>query len=485
MYHISDIKRFMHCERYYFLSKDESNAFKPYLRSDEPIIDLLVKFLCKDESCFIGVKNDKTDRFINEKGNYDWFCHPRFEFNNLRINIPFLHKLNDKYDIYDIYFVYYGTQVKDVDYVTYNISLNVFRELGYEVDSIYLIYLNGDYVNDGTIDIDKLFLITDKIKDYTLKQYIEHKNVDYKLYLDLLDKKTIDDYPSKKCRYCKQYGICEFYEKCFPNEEKIEDDSILTLVSSKNKNYMYDCGIRHLKDVDLEKLEGNKVQYAQIMASKNGGVFVDKLALKNFLDSLSNRPISFIDFEWDRYLVPPYINMRPLDVLCFEYALYYIDENGNMEHRTFVGTGDCRKEFIEGLIEYLPKSGPILAYNAEGAEKLRLKELGDMFPEYKDFLDSVVDRFVDLATPFIEGIVYDVRMQGNYSLKKLVAICSDYSYDNLDIYDGMEAVFNWRDADRGSLSSEKIVNDLIEYCSLDAYGLFLVYKWLVELVVEP
>ena len=86
--------------------------------------------------------------------------------------------------------------------------------------------------------------------------------------------------------------------------------------------------------------------------------------------------------------------------------------------------------------------------------------------------------------PFDEGMIYDSRMQGNFTLKKLVDICSDYSYKDLDIDDGMQAVYNWRNIDRKETSDDKVIRDLEEYCSLDAYGLFLVYKWLIELMVE-
>ena len=75
-------------------------------------------------------------------------------------------------------------------------------------------------------------------------------------------------------------------------------------------------------------------------------------------------------------------------------------------------------------------------------------------------------------------------MQGNFTLKKLVDICSDYSYKDLDIYDGMEAVFNWRDIEKAdNEEGNKIVENLKEYCSLDAYGLFLVYRWLIKLMI--
>lgn len=480
MFHISDIKKFLRCERIYFYSKDDNNAFQPYLRSDESVNDLILDYFGVDKY-FNGVRNDPNDRFFNEKDNYEWFSHPRFVDDELRINIPFMHKVNDSYDIY---FVYYGTIIKDLDLITYRISLKVLNKLGININNIYLIYFNGDYVNDGEIDVEKLFLITEEYKNKNIKDTILEGDIDYENIINKMKDDSILSDPATKCKYCRQNGLCDHYVRCFPGEEKIDDDSILTLVSSKNKNKMFDEGIRSLKDADLEQIEGNRVQYAQIMASKNGGLFIDRPVLKDWLNSISVRPISFIDFEWDRYLIPPYKNMKPMDVLCFEFALYILDNKGNMEHKTFVGTGDCRKEFIEGLINYLPKSGPILAYNADGAEKLRLDELGNMFPEYYDQLQNIKNRFVDLAVPFIEGIIYDVRMKGNYTLKKLVDIVSDYSYKNLEIFDGMAAVYNWRNVDKGSNDEEEIVNNLKEYCSLDAYGLYLVYVWLLKLMNE-
>lgn len=481
MFHISDIKKFLRCERIYFYSKDDNNAFQPYLRSDESINDLLIKYFNID-NCFMGARNDSFERFDNEKNNYEWFCHPRFEDGELRINIPFMHRVGD--NNYDVYFLYYGTVIKELDLITYRISLKVLNKAGIDVNNIFVVYLNGDYVNDGCINAKELFSITDTFKEKLIKDIVASSDCDYESIIKRISDINPDVETAKKCKYCRQNGLCDYYNLCFPEEAKIEDDSVLTLVSSKYKNQMFDDGIVHLKDVDIDRLEGNKVQYAQIMASKNNGRYIEKPILKAWLDSIKSKTMSFIDFEWDRYLVPPYKNMRPMDVLCFEYALYYFDEKGELQHKTFVGTKDCRKEFIGSLIDNLPKEGSILAYNAEGAEKLRLEELGNMFPEYKEQLDSIKNRFVDIALPFVEGLVYDTRMKGNYTLKKLVDIVSDYSYADLEIYDGMAAVYNWRNVDKGSEDEEEIVNNLKEYCSLDAYGLLLVYKWLLKLVSE-
>lgn len=481
MYHISDLKRFVHCPCLHFYSKSDESVFRPYLRSDESISDLIKEYLGIEE-CFEGVRNDASDRFFNDMANHEWFMHTRLADGNMRVNIPVMHKLDNGFEVY---FIHYGTKPKEIDLFGYRVMTEIMDKLSLSVCKAYIIYLDGDYVNEGKLDVHRLFKTTDTHRDKDILSLIREKNSDYESIINKIEATDPSTITPMKSSYCRLGGLCSHYHDCFPEEEDEDCDSILTLVSSRNKNTMHEAGIRHLKDADLDLIEGNRVQYAQVMASRNGGLFVDSLALKEWLDELSPRPISFIDFEWDRYLVPTYYGMHPLDVVCFEFALYYIDENGNMEHRTFVGTGDCRREFVEGLIEYLPKSGPILAYNAQGAECLRLEELSEIFPEYRYELLSIVSRFVDLATPFIEGLVYDTRMEGNYTLKKLVDICSDYNYKDLDIYDGMEAVYNWRNIGKTSDDlDKKIVDNLKEYCSLDAYGLFLVYRWLIELIVE-
>ena len=71
MYHISDIKRFLRCERLYFYGKDENSVFKPYLRADANTVDLL-KELFDITECYEGVRNDPADRVLSELNNFEW-----------------------------------------------------------------------------------------------------------------------------------------------------------------------------------------------------------------------------------------------------------------------------------------------------------------------------------------------------------------------------------------------------------------------------
>ena len=61
------------------------------------------------------------------------------------------------------------------------------------------------------------------------------------------------------------------------------------------------------------------------------------------------------------------------------------------------------------MIQDLPKTGTILVYNMEGAEKLRLKQLASQFEEYKEELDAICSRMVDLSKPFEAGLYYNSK----------------------------------------------------------------------------
>ena len=479
MYHISDLKKFTRCPRLYFLDALNEQTFQPYLRSDESYIDLLKEKL-NITDCFTGTVGDSASLFEQNKEKYEWFINTRFEIGELRIKIPVLHKNEDGYIVY---FIYYGTQVKDLDFFSYRISIEVLEKLGLVIHDVYVVYVNPDYTYHNKNNPDDLFMITNHYNTGRIINIINDNFVDYNDIIDKLNASSLENLIPVKTRMCHIKNVCQYYDECFKEEVDLQDNSILTLVSSQYKTKMYEEGIKTLKEVDLNRLEGNRVQYAQIKADINGGLFVDKYNLKKWLDDLIERPISFIDFEWDRYLIPAYEGMKPLDVIPFEFALYIDNGKGELEHRTFISSGDCRREFAETLIEAIPKTGKVLAYNAIGAEILRIKELAALFPDLKDDLLSITERFVDLATPFIEGLVYDTRMAGVYSLKKLVNVVSDKSYKDLDIDDGMSAVYNWRNIDKGEdINEEKTIEDLKKYCSLDAYGLYLVYKWLLTLV---
>ena len=117
----------------------------------------------------------------------------------------------------------------------------------------------------------------------------------------------------------------------------------------------------------------------------------------------------------------------------------------------------------------------------EGAEKLRLMQLAEQFPQYESQLRQIWERMIDLSIPFNTGNVYDIRMKGLYSLKTLVPLFSNYSYDDLKVTNGIDAIFKWREycQAEGELKTQ-IYQELTDYCALDTYGEYIVLHALID-----
>ena len=477
--HVSDIKRFLRCKRLYKLaSEDKENRPFPFLNINIDINESVMKKLHIDNAS-VGEVNETNEDSFQRLNDCDWLFKGRFEYNDLRVRVPLAHKIDDK--LYDLYFISCSIYVSEDESLNMSFCKYVLNNLGVEIRDVYLLYLNKEYVRQDKLDDEQLWLLTDSFKkdkrSKKISEYLKKLDLDHDDILEQM-KNYSDDQPLEINRCCSGKKRCTYFPDCFPEKLVKEDNSILTLVSSKNKEKMYDEGILYLKDADIEQIEGNRVQYAQIMADKLGGLYLDKLALNKWLDSLIF-PLSFIDFEWDLFPIPPYEKMKPLDVLLFQYSLHVYDGN-ELKHYEYIGVKDDRLQLLESMLENIPKEGSILAYNATGAEKIRIKELAQYFPQYKDQLDSILNRIVDMAIPFISGVVYDVRMRGNFTLKTLEnMIDKEHSYKDLEVGNGPQAVEIHRlmEDTEGELK-QCYYDQLYEYCGLDSYSLYELYLWL-------
>ena len=334
------------------------------------------------------------------------------------------------------------------------------------------------------MDHDQLWIITDKFtkKNKRIKDYVNDSTINPEQILEKMANISNADIIVERSSKCSGRNRCQYYLNCFPEMEVKQDNSILTLVNSNKKEAMYQSGIKYLKDIDLDKFEGNRIQYCQVMADKNGGLFFDKLALKQWMDRIKF-PLAFIDFEWDLYAIPPFKQMKPFDVLLFQYSLHIYDGN-KLKHYGYISQGDCREEIARLLVEQIPDDATVLAYNAVGAEKIRLLELARLFPKYSKKLKNIADNIVDMAVVFTSGIVYDIRMRGNFTLKTIENMIDDqHSYNDLQVNDGMKAVIIHRLMQNSTSEQSDIYHQqLTEYCGLDTYSLYKLYIWLKDIL---
>lgn len=486
MFHISDCKKYNRCHRMFVLDQtQEKLPYHSFIRIDEKIADLAAQKLGIKEY-FLGEKNDPPERAMEALKDHEWLSRARFEYGGLRIKVPFLHRVKDGYDLY---FLFNGLYPKAEDMQFYCDTVWVLDKLGIKINEYYVIHLNADYVRGKQLDPGGLFIVTRHfynaknnptilIKDAIRRNMREISGM--LRDMELLSEENMPE-PYRTSR-CAGRSRCRFYDQCFPDEATIPVNSILTLTGAKSRYDMLQEGLMNLKDADIARIEGSRIQYAEIMADRLGGLFADKTALAAWFRDMSY-PITFLDFEWECFAVPPYEGMKPYMVLPFEYSIHIMEEDGTIRNQVFLSVHDDRKEMAESLVRDIPKNGTVIAYNAEGAEKLRIQELADRYEEYREDLLSINERMKDLQMPFTSGLVYDVRMSGVWTLKKIMSLMGDRSYQDLDIHHGMEAVFQWRYLDREDESAdlEKIARELKEYCGMDSYAMTVIFRWLRSL----
>ena len=486
MLHVSDLLHYKQCPRLAWNWKNNKPSIESFYHMDCSFSSLYTQFLHIENygQGKTGDSNEVTMELI-EKNEY--VLNARLEYKECRTNIPVIHKLENGIQII---YPFLSAYPKEFEATKMKINQLICEHCGLEVVDTRIIYINKDYIRQDSLDLNQLFFTSDCLFNKRnhpgkkIKEYIESVEIDLDEWIAQTKEVLFGQCPElKRTKQCTAGRRCRFYEECF-DESKEPDDSTLFLTTSQYKLDAYYSGIQHIKDMPLDKLEGYRLQYAQYMASKNGQ-FLDRSAIIPWLQQIKY-PISYLDFEWDTFAIPPYQNMKPFDVLCFQYSLHVEYSKKPLKHFNFFDVGDCRKKFVESLIHDIPKRGSILVYNMEGAEKLRLMQLSMQFPEYKKQLISICNRMIDLSKPFETGCFYDNRMRGHYSLKKLLPVFTDdISYTDLSIQNGLNAVWIYRTFEQSNQEDkEKIRNDISTYCALDTYAEYVVYHGLLKKIKE-
>ncbi|MBP9582640.1 MAG: DUF2779 domain-containing protein, partial [Ignavibacterium sp.] len=271
----------------------------------------------------------------------------------------------------------------------------VISNCGYKIKDFSIIYINNQYVRNGEIELDKLFLTESVLKlILPLQKWVE-ENV--KRFKTVLSQKTIPKIDIGE--HCYDPYTCGFYEYC---RKHIPENSILDLsgVHLTKKYDLYRSGIIKLKDIpnDVNLPKNAKLQVEVYKSKKD---LIDKKAIKEFLSDL-NYPIYFMDFESFQPAVPMFDNSRPYQQIPFQYSLHFKkNKKSKVEHYEFLAdTGiDPRIKFIENLLRDTKSEGDILTYN-KSFEVLRLKEVAEAFPKYKTEIEERINRVKDLMMPF-------------------------------------------------------------------------------------
>jgi len=372
-------------------------------------------------------------------------------------------------DEWDIIEVKAGTKVKNINLHDVSFQKFCYEKAGLKIRKCFIMHANKEYIKKGKTDPKKLLVKEDVTKEVNKLVDNVEENIEY--MSKIISSKKPPELTYKKL--CKEgYHNCKS-DGCLVDLPK---DSVFNLYRGGKKSYdLNELGITSIKDIPSTfKLTGKQE------IQKKNKIYTNTEAIKHFLKTLKY-PLYYLDFETVDFAIPKFDNSRPWQKIPFQYSLHIVKKEGAQpEHFDFLAEGseDPRIKFLSELKKVLGDNGSIVVYN-QSFEKMVLKELGENFPKYKKWVNSVLDRVVDLWIPFRNFSYYNPSQNGSASIKKVLPALVGKGYENMDISDGGTASMSFIDISYNEVSDgkkKKVREDLLKYCGLDTEAMV----WIVD-----
>lgn len=380
----------------------------------------------------------------------------------------------------------------------------------------YLAVLNSDYVFDGVYENGVPKYSSDIIKfiDFTdvTKRFLPLLEEDLKTVIKRLDEMNVDPVPLGKHCERKKSRKCMFYPICF---SKLPKNNILTYLynhhgfkEGETKHQTFDLieeGYLNMLDVPKDWLtrKSNVIQYEVI---ESGTPYYDREKIRAGINELKY-PIYHLDFESFPCPLPRFKYEKPHDQSLFQFSIHIEHQPGisdkEKDHYSFLAPDhqDRREELVKMLIDVIkPDGGTVAVYNV-AFEKTRIRELGEMFPSYRDQLFDISQRLFDIMdlikskSLFYEALGFDKErsklpnfyhedLEGSYSIKKVLPIFTNISYKDLEVQNGTQAYAMYAKFPKlGQKEFKEGYQNLVDYCKQDTWAMVEILKGLRRVLV--
>jgi hypothetical protein len=380
---------------------------------------------------------------------------------------------------WDIVEVKSSTSVKDVNIHDVAFQKYCYEQAGLEINRCFLMHINNQYVRNGDIDPKELFAledITDQVDE--IFSELPGRVGEMLKVIALAECPAISIGP-----HCNNPYACALTE-CW---DGLPEHNIFTLYYGGKKSFqLYNDGILTINDIPLTFALNDK-QRIQRDCVISGAPYLDKDAIRQFLAKLEY-PLYFLDFETFGTAIPLFNGVRPYQNVPFQFSLHVQERpDGDLKHYEYLADDrkDPRPELLESLGRLLGERGSILAYN-KSFEETVLKEAAQVFSESADWIDSAVNRLVDLIVPFRSFHYYHPLQNGSASLKKVLPAITGQGYDEMAIAKGDDASLAYLRITFDDVSPEEaemVRADLLSYCKMDTEGMVRIVDQLDKLCI--
>lgn len=399
-----------------------------------------------------------------------------FIVNELLASVDILIPGNEGWSLYSVKSAI-SISEDDIDNLAF--QYHVLTNAGILLSDLFIVYLNGEYVRYGELDVKQLFIIVSMLDLVLSKQKEVQLNIER--FNEILQGDTAPDMDIGI--QCLKPHKCDFKDHCW---QFLPQDSVFSIsrLRKAQKFELYRQGLLKMKDIP-KTYPLNQKQWIQVESHINDSIHIDKKLVRSFLGSM-RYPLFFMDYETIMPAIPCYENTWAYQQILFQFSIHILQEiHSEPEHFEFLGEGgkDPRPEFIEQLLKVIEGDTDIIVFNST-FEISRLKELAWYFPDYSEDIESIIFRIKDLMVPFQDRYFYHPQLNGSYSLKTIVPILiPELNYNDLEISDRESAMSSYEHLIR-ERDHEKIIQTrhaLLKYCERDTLSLVRIMQKLYEL----
>jgi len=355
----------------------------------------------------------------------------------------------------------------------------VMSQVGIPVDQAYIIHLNKDFKKIGEIELFELFTTTDVTE--SLSQEYSRIESEAAMALEFLKDQDVD-LSSCSCLYSSRRNHCSSFSVLNPN---IPDYSIhdIARISSKNLRLLIDDLIMNILDIPENfKLTQNQKTQVELEKSQKPEINIENI--KQTLEQLEY-PLVFLDYETYVSAIPKVEGFSPHQHVPFQVSIHILQPERKLKHHEYLADNieNAPLELVEFLHETIPPKGTLISWHAS-FENTRNKQIAEIYPEHSQFLLELNDRTFDLESIFKDDYRHP-GFRGKTSIKKVLPVlCPEFSYKNIDIQSGTEAMESWRktifDEDLEEPERTQIQKALLEYCELDTLAMVKIFKHLLD-----
>jgi hypothetical protein len=288
----------------------------------------------------------------------------------------------------------------------------------------------------------------------------------------------------QKGLFCLEPNPCPFKNYCWsdmPNENSVFE---IEGLPSWTKFNLFWKGITSFVEIPPKKLD--KRQMIQVKYGLRDVPFQKTEKLLNWLNQIEGKNVWFLNMNMAYPVLPLIEGSKPFTAIPFQFSLHYLFLEGtNYTHYPFIGAKPTSDEFIlsftKNLVDDLnrDKEAPIIVYNLNKVKKA-FEKMAFWNKEYKDHIENIILRLVDLREVFIECWYYHPKFKGSYDLQLISSIIvPEIPFERLSIRSNTHAgnIF-LKCLNNSSPFGQQERTNLQEYCRLNSYALMEITKFL-------